>query len=1218
MAEYDDIINSLEDDNYYSIDGGDLSPSLQPWPNSTDIEELDLESLNLSSDSSWIDPLESAITATRNGSASVLSTLSQFTTILSQTGIHGPRLLKAFNLSVRATKIGAGSQFTVFKDPLFEGEVIKRVNVPLSSRAEQRFAASTDYRLQLKTLELELLSLCNPVLRAHPNITSLLAWGFDFPFADLAVPVLFMEAALMPLGDFLAAEERNVEIKYQLALGVANGLEALHNLKIVHGDVKPDNVLVFAGPSSSMPFQAKLSDFGVCVDLETPEGRFTLDDYRGTPAWLAPEVLNGDVSNFGGFSTELMFKFDAYSFGAVLLSIFTSNGDAPALGGDLDKIPDRISALLNNLKDVPSLIHIQLRKAVLALLKEDPRDRPLPSSNLLKTDMPAYASWLSSIQSSSMATHVGVIDPIYNKGPLFWYRLDESIRTELEEQHALSKEDKAPPFAGDVLFGIAQTITGQKPAYLDRLITYLGDAAKAGFSPARAVYAQVMEAHGQTSEFPQETLNEWMLQAVSEGFFFAKSGQLDKRVEEAKDLFRTKGGFCSDIFLEKKDVQAAVSQNKVLEWRVKFGDVIDRKDNTILHAAAAFGSVDAVQSLLEAQIEVDVENKNGETPLYKAFQAGHAKVIEILLDHGASASCQTRQKLTPLHWLLMIPDSSVHRIAKRMVEKGAVVNAVMEPLIKENSGGFPEKIQILHYPFELPFGTPFHWACFFRNITAMDTLISLGANINAVYHGLDTSTTPLALTAYFGEPTIAKYLISHGADGTLVDSMKRNTLHGITKYFPDRHGYLPHHWHYWIRHGAWENHTAQMTGLVKVLVDAGAEINAKDKGYPYLTPIAAAADLGVWDGGMICALLDAGADLTESLLSAGDTVLHSWVSIIGPRLDYPNSYIPTLRKIVDAMPDIDIINKFEEETPLHLLTTIYHPEEEFETACDILFSHSSPANINATTRRGETPLSIALETNLNPTRRGRFVLENGADPLILKDQGRDILYSIVNNVVLTDQASHDLIKHFLTSLNPDIEQAYKTNYLLNSKSNETLFAAASRGKPRTTSLLLALGLISAINKPTNANTPSNSKSNPQFWTPLDQALHRAELSRRSHIRKLSSYKAGNARTQALESNLVYDELQGPPSRAAEAYRLFPGVIQILREAGAKRMCELQGSSKGDYIEQPGEWDKSEILGFGFTADDQPNRESWEALYESARYGDGKKSWLGLITGGRIG
>jgi serine/threonine protein kinase len=148
-----------------------------------------------------------------------------------------------------------------------------------------------------------------------------------------------------------------------------------------------------------MPFQAKLSDFGVCVDLEAPEGRFTLDDYRGTPAWLAPEVLNGDVSRFGGFSPELMFRFDAYSFGMVLLSIFTKDGDAPVLDSDFDKISDQISTSFNDRKDIPSSIRMQLRNAVLSLLSEDPRARPLPSSALLKTDTPAYASWY--VHSSS-------------------------------------------------------------------------------------------------------------------------------------------------------------------------------------------------------------------------------------------------------------------------------------------------------------------------------------------------------------------------------------------------------------------------------------------------------------------------------------------------------------------------------------------------------------------------------------------------------------------------------------------------------------------------------------------------------------------------------------------------------------------------------------------------------------------------------------------------
>jgi hypothetical protein len=304
---------------------------------------------------------------------------------------------------------------------------------------------------------------------------------------------------------------------------------------------------------------------------------------------------------------------------------------------------------------------------------------------------------LASIQSSPSGTHVGIIDPIYNKGPLFWYRLDQSIRTELETQYALGKDGNAPPFGGNVLFGIAQTITGAKPSYLDRLLTYLGDAAKGGYSPARAIYAQIMEAHNQPLEFSEEELEKWTLQAMSEGFFFENSRCEQKDIEKSRDKFRKQGGFCSDPFLAKKDVKAAMSAEEALEWVTTNGIVVDRKGNTILHAAAAFGLADVVQVLLDSEkVAVDVENDQAETPLYKAFQAGHADVIEILLKYGANASTRTRQNVTPLHWLFMLPDHSIDRIARLMVEGGADVNTVIEPVVKENSGGYPEKIQIFH------------------------------------------------------------------------------------------------------------------------------------------------------------------------------------------------------------------------------------------------------------------------------------------------------------------------------------------------------------------------------------------------------------------------------------------------------------------------------------------------------------------------------------------
>lgn len=167
----------------------------------------------------------------------------------------------------------------------------------------------------------------------------------------------------------------------------------------------------------------------------------------------------------------------------------------------------------------------------------------------------------------------------------------------------------------------------------------------------------------------------------------------------------------------------------------------------------------------------------------------------------------------------------------------------------------------------------------------MNALIDLGANVNAKYHGCDSATTPLALAAWFGDVEVAQTLVTRGADGKLIDSMGRNTLHSMTRYFPERHGYLPHHWHAWIRHGNWETYLDHMSKLIRLLLDAGADVNAKDTGYPPLTPIAAAVDLGVWNGGVVSALLEAGADLQQSILSAGDTGMSRGSSFVACRMN---------------------------------------------------------------------------------------------------------------------------------------------------------------------------------------------------------------------------------------------------------------------------------------------------------------------------------------------
>ena len=108
----------------------------------------------------------------------------------------------------------------------------------------------------------ELLTMHHAPLAAHPNIVNLLGVSFETEGpsdTQNAMPVLIPECAelgnLAELLETARKEDRPLEFheKVSLCLDVAHGLEILHACDIVHGDVKPENVLVFEKDTSKGP-----------------------------------------------------------------------------------------------------------------------------------------------------------------------------------------------------------------------------------------------------------------------------------------------------------------------------------------------------------------------------------------------------------------------------------------------------------------------------------------------------------------------------------------------------------------------------------------------------------------------------------------------------------------------------------------------------------------------------------------------------------------------------------------------------------------------------------------------------------------------------------------------------------------------------------------------------------------------------------------------------
>ncbi|MGW4804096.1 serine/threonine-protein kinase [Kitasatospora sp. NPDC004272] len=145
---------------------------------------------------------------------------------------------------------------------------------------------------------------------------------------------------------------------HALGARLAEALEQVHALGLVHRDVKPSNVLLaLDGP--------RLIDFGVARALDAAATLTHSGYVVGSPGFMSPEQAAGSPAGPAG---------DVFSLGALLA--FAATGTAPFGEG--------VSAavlLYRVLHEEPALDGLdgELREAVTACLAKDPAHRPTPA-----------------------------------------------------------------------------------------------------------------------------------------------------------------------------------------------------------------------------------------------------------------------------------------------------------------------------------------------------------------------------------------------------------------------------------------------------------------------------------------------------------------------------------------------------------------------------------------------------------------------------------------------------------------------------------------------------------------------------------------------------------------------------------------------------------------------------------------------------------------------
>ena len=210
------------------------------------------------------------------------------------------KFFKRYKYSIRTDKIGGGTFGTVYK--AYDDVLDRTVAIKVS---EVKVIDSKEFSLQN---EFEALKGLKP----HKNIANyqeLHTFEMHNGIFDYAIMQYYKD------GNLSAFIKANPKLeKEQIAIYLLEGIEHLHNNKVVHRDLKPSNVLIVKKGTEIIP---KITDFGLSKKADpNAKSRFTNSFGGGTLMYSSPEQLKGK---------KLRFNTDLWSYGVIIYELLTGN-----------------------------------------------------------------------------------------------------------------------------------------------------------------------------------------------------------------------------------------------------------------------------------------------------------------------------------------------------------------------------------------------------------------------------------------------------------------------------------------------------------------------------------------------------------------------------------------------------------------------------------------------------------------------------------------------------------------------------------------------------------------------------------------------------------------------------------------------------------------------------------------------------------------------------
>ena len=263
----------------------------------------------------------------------------------------------------------------------------------------------------------------------HPNIVS--CYGQSRSVEGL--PLLVMDFVPHTLATLIPIPQQH---RHRICAEIVSAVSYLHQHRIVHGDIKPENILV------TKDYSVRLTDMGQCKMIKTIQSSFSLSNHRGSAPYASPEQISL-------ITAPLSLSSDIFSLAVVLWEVLSGKRFLEGLDF-LGAFGLRLKSVLPEIEELKGTISISLLQCLKSSLSSQPAERP--DVNLYLSFFPKPPTCTSCQNTSLGREWLGLCGPCFMRNdrsvalpqvlPNTPFDLEASRRLALQQTRSFSPREK--------------------------------------------------------------------------------------------------------------------------------------------------------------------------------------------------------------------------------------------------------------------------------------------------------------------------------------------------------------------------------------------------------------------------------------------------------------------------------------------------------------------------------------------------------------------------------------------------------------------------------------------------------------------------------------------------------------------------------------------------------------------------------------------------------